>query len=83
MARPEGLVTECWLAVTCVFTSLCIQTLLADGSQVTKITSAAVNLDFLLARVTILLSIIDIICSYQAVIVDIREVGSEFINQRE
>ena len=42
-------------------------------------TGAAVNLDFFSVRVTILLSIIDII----AVIVDIREVGSEFINQRE
>ena len=62
----------------------CIETQLTDESQVTNITGAAVNLDFFSVRVTIFLSMIDIIAAaIIAVIVDIREVGSEFINQRE
>ena len=63
----------------CFYFSLYINCKLSDESQVTNISGAAVNLDFFSVRVTILLSIIVII----AVIVDIRDVCSEFINQRE
>ena len=78
-------VTRC-LSHICFYFSLSVYKLDSRGVKLRTLPALAVNLDFLPASVTILLSIIDILSSHVAIIaiiVDIRAVCSEFINQRE